>query len=160
MKSRDPGPIEAGARRDPRPPSPAVGDIESVVPPGTAFILVDDGELPSDGFSDRRVLRFPGRLAGRAEGPDDDRGAVEELHRLRRMGAGHIVFAGTASAALERPAGLGSYLRSHFPCLYRDERITAFGLGGYSKEALLHACAPRRGAGLHGEMARNPCASA
>jgi hypothetical protein len=159
MKARDAIPT-GGDRHDPRQPSLAMSDIESVVPPGTAFILVDDGELPSDGFSDRRVLRFRGRGAGSPAGSDDDRTSVEELHRLRRQGAGHIVFAGTAHLLFERSAGLGRYLRSHFPCLFRDDRIIAFGLGGYSKEALFHACAPRGGAGLLDPLARNPCVSA
>ena len=136
----------------------AVSEIESLIPQGSAFILVDDGALPSDGFPDRRLFPFLG--CGSAAGPVDDRTAVEELHRLRRLGARHIVITWTAFPLLERYAGFGSYLRSHFPCLFRDERILAFGLERYSKEALLHACAPRGSGELIGRLDGEPCASA
>src|SRR5438093_3189298 len=126
MKSQDSGSFPSGTRHDSRQLSLAVSEIESVIPPGTEFILVDDGALPSDGFPDRRFFRFLG--CGSPVQPADDRTAVEELHRLRRLGARHIVIAWTAFTLLERYAGFGSYLRSHFPCLWRDERILAFGL--------------------------------
>ncbi len=165
MKARDSGSIDAATMedtpggRDPGQLSLAVSDIESVIPPGTAFILVDDDALPSDGFSERRVIRFLGCGAGSPARPADDEAAVEDLHRLRRLGASHIVFAWTAFSLLERYAGLGRYLRSHFPCLFRDDRILAFGLERYSKEALLHACTRRGGGDLIGGLAGKPCAS-
>jgi hypothetical protein len=145
--------------QDPQQLSLAVSDIESVIPPGTAFILVDDDALPGDAFSERRILRFLGCGAGDAVRPADDEAAVEELHRLRRLGASHIVFALTGFPLLERYAGLGRYLQSHFPCLFRDDHILAFGLQRYSKEALLHTCVPQGSGDVFGQSATKPCVS-
>src|SRR5262245_15358859 len=146
--------------QDPHQLSLAVSDIESVIPAGAAFILVDDDALPRDGFSERPVLRFGGCGAGSPEPPAADQAAVQELERRRGLGRTHLVFAWTAFSFLERHAGLERYLRSHFHCLFRDDRILAFGLQRYSKEALFHACAsPGSSDPIH-HLPRAPCVSA
>jgi len=117
----------------------ALVQIESVVPSDALLILVDDNAFPPDGLPDRQVLPFPerdGRYGGR---PEDDKSAVEELHRLRRLGASHMVFAWTAFWWLDWYTGLSRYVRGHFPCLLQNDRIMAFDLQRYAKEALLHA---------------------
>ena len=121
----------------------AVDEIEAVIPPGAVFILVDDNAFPAGSFSNRPVLRFlerDGKCSGR---PADDRAAVEQLHRLKRLGASHIVFAWTAFWWLDHHEGLSQYVRGHFQCLFQDDRILVFDLQRYAKEALLHARTPK-----------------
>ncbi len=121
----------------------AVDEIEAVIPSGAAFILVDDNAIPPDSFSDRRLFPFLERDGQYWGPPADDSTAIEELHRLRGLGASHIVFAWTAFWWLDHYSGLSRYLWGHFPCLFQNDRIIAFDLQRYAKEALFRACAPR-----------------
>ena len=115
----------------------AVAEIEAVIPSGAVLILVDDNALPTDSFSNRRVLPFLERNGQYWGRPADDSTAVDELHRMRRLGASHIVFAWTAFWWLDHYFGLSQYLWRHFQCLFHNDRIVAFDLQRYAKEALL-----------------------
>src|SRR5438552_17199720 len=60
--------------------------------------------------------------------PPDDATAIRELERLRKAGAGFIVFIRSTFWWLEYYGGLHRYLRAQFPCIQQDERIVVFDL--------------------------------
>jgi len=107
----------------------AIQEIIKVVPAESSFILVDDGCLEAPAlFAPRRCLPFlekNGRYWGK---PPDDATAIRELERLRKAGAGFIVFIWSTFWWLEYYAGLHRYLRAQFPCIQQDERIVVFDL--------------------------------
>jgi hypothetical protein len=136
---------------DPRNLRRAVSDIENVIPDGTTFILVDNNTFHDETFGDRSPFPFLEREGEYWGLPADDAVAIEELHRLRRLGASHMGFAWTAFWWLDHYVGLTRYLWSHFPCLFQNDRVVIFDLQRYAKEALFHAYLPgaldtRRGA--------------
>src|SRR6266545_3872168 len=61
---------------------------------------------------------------------EDDMTAIREVERLRRVGAGFIVFAWPAFWWLEYYSKFHEYLRSRFPCVSTTERLVAFDLRG------------------------------
>jgi 2-polyprenyl-3-methyl-5-hydroxy-6-metoxy-1,4-benzoquinol methylase len=108
---------------------PIIGAIASHVPPGAAFILVDEDQwaLPDTVAGRRRVpfLERDGRYWGR---PATDDEAVRELERLRRAGAGFMAFGSPAFWWLDHYTGLRQLLRSRFRCVVDDERLVMFDL--------------------------------
>jgi hypothetical protein len=135
-----------GVEEDPRHVRRAVSDIDSVVPDGATFILVDANALPRGGFGERRVFPFLERNGEYWGLPADDATAIQELHRLRREAASHMVFAWTSFWWLDHYVGLTRYLWSHFPCLFHNERVLVFDLQHYSKDALLQHSRAQGGA--------------
>ena len=59
--------------------------------------------------------------------PDGDTG-IQELERLRKLGADFIVFVWTAFWWLDYYAELHNYLRSRFRCVLENDRMVAFDL--------------------------------
>ena len=107
----------------------AAAAIAAIVPPGAPFILVDDdawgtGEV----VAGRRRIPFLERDGQYWGPPADDEVAIAELERLRRLGAGFMVFAWPAFWWLDHYAGLHRYLRERFTCVIEDERLIAFDL--------------------------------
>ena len=107
----------------------AIQEIIKVVPAESPFILVDDGCLEAAAWiAPRRYIPFlekEGRYWGK---PPDDATAIRELERLRKAGAGFIVFIRSTFWWLEYYGGLHRYLRAQFPCIQQDERIVVFDL--------------------------------
>src|SRR5260221_4023539 len=73
----------------------AAAEIRQTLPVGTTFILVNDDQLGNEsralsGYTVLPFLENNGQYWGR---PDDDRTALNELERLQRAGATHLVFA-------------------------------------------------------------------
>jgi SAM-dependent methyltransferase len=108
--------------------SRVVEDIMTAVPRSDTFILVD-GDL----FRERTVLRSRAipfmEREGRYWGPprnDDD--AIQELERLRTLGATFIVFAWPAFWWFDHYIGLNRYLRSRFRCVVEGELMVGFDL--------------------------------
>src|SRR6266516_428612 len=71
-------------------------DIASAVPPGEAFVLVDEDKLSMDGHAGRDAVPFPERDGIYWGRPADDAAAVAELERQRERGLRYMVFAWTA----------------------------------------------------------------
>jgi voltage-gated potassium channel Kch len=98
----------------------ALAEIAAVVPPGSAFALLDDGRLEIDPTAERRPLPF------RADG--DGGAAVAELDRLRAAGARFLVIAWPAFPWLARARGFAGHLRHAHRVLVENERLLVFAL--------------------------------
>ena len=101
-------------------------EIAALVPPGRAFVLVDDDELGPDLAEGRRALRF---LEGEETSwgpPATDEAALAELERLRGLGARHVAFAWPAFWWLDHYLGLRRHLRSSFRRVLESPRLVAF----------------------------------
>ncbi len=110
--------------------SQATQEIETLVPPGNQFILVDDATWePCEVIvTDRRAIPFlekDGRYWGP---PPDDETAVRELDRLRQQGASFIAFASPAFWWLDSFVGFHHYLRTQYRCVLEDDRLILFDL--------------------------------
>jgi SAM-dependent methyltransferase len=107
----------------------AVTELESVIPPGATFILVDDGQWPVDeAFPNRHVLPFIER-EGRWWGPpENDQTALHELARLRKTGASYFVYAWPSFWWTEHYAQFSQHLRRAFPCILDNQRLIVFDL--------------------------------
>lgn len=105
----------------------ARGEITHVVPEST-LILVDDQQLGELPLGYRRVIPFLERDGQYCGSPSDDRTAIEELERLRRAGAGFMVFAWTSFWWLDYYPGLHQHLRSNYSCALENERVIVFNL--------------------------------
>jgi SAM-dependent methyltransferase len=107
----------------------AVTELESVIPEGAMFILVDDGQWPvSDAFPKRRVVPFIER-DGRWWGPpENDQAALHELARLREAGAEYFAYAWPSFWWTEHYAQFSQHLRQAFPCILENQRLIVFDL--------------------------------
>lgn len=103
-------------------------DIAALVPPGDAFILVDDGAFGCVICAGHRAIPFLERDGQYWGPPPDDDVAIRELERLRQARAGFIVFARPAFWWLDYYAGLRRHLRSRFPCVLENDHLVAFDL--------------------------------
>ena len=107
----------------------ATAEIMEIVPPGNAFILVNDDQWGNEqDFVDRRVIPFlehEGRYWGP---PENDATALSELERLRQTGAGYVVFAWPSFWWLDYYNGLRNHLQSRYSCLLANERVVVFNL--------------------------------
>jgi hypothetical protein len=103
--------------------------VESIVPEGETFILVDDAQWGhGDALAGRRCLPFMEK-GGRYWGPPaDDEEAVQELERLRRGGAAFVVFAWPCFWWLDFYGGLSRHLRSRFERVTTNDRMVVFDL--------------------------------
>jgi O-methyltransferase len=104
----------------------AGNDIETVVPPGYSFILVDQQTLGLTVGGERRALPFVERDGEDWGEPEDDETALQELERHRQAGVRYLIFAWPAFWWLEYYTGLSRYLQSEFRCVLRNDRIVAF----------------------------------
>jgi hypothetical protein len=107
----------------------ALKGITALVPPGDAFILVDQdawGSGPHIGS--RRRIPFLEREGGDWGEPGDDATAIRELERLRGSGANFMIFVQPALWWLEYYAGLHRHLRSNFRCALASDALVVFDL--------------------------------
>jgi glycosyltransferase involved in cell wall biosynthesis len=107
----------------------AVRDIDSVVPPGSTFLLADEDEWATGGFvCGRRCLMFPerdGRYWGR---PANDDEAIQELNQVKDAGIAFVVFAWPAFWWLDHYAGLDKHLREAGRVVFENDRVKVFAL--------------------------------
>lgn len=107
----------------------ALRDLLDIVPPGDAFILVDEDRWGSgDLVAGRRRLPFVERNGQYWGRPVDDEHAIGELDRLRVLGARFLVLGWSAFWWRDYYAGWFEYLRSSFRCVLENERLDVFDL--------------------------------
>jgi glycosyltransferase involved in cell wall biosynthesis len=107
----------------------AVEQIKSVIPEKNSFILVDENQLGMSGtISNRYSLPFIEKNGQYWGPPSNDNAAINELTRLRELGAGFIVFAWTAFWWLDYYKGFHNYLCSKYQCVLENERLVVFDL--------------------------------
>jgi glycosyltransferase involved in cell wall biosynthesis len=101
-----------------------------LIPAGESFILVDDASLGLGSLPDRPRFPFLERDGEYWGAPPDDATAVSELERLRRRGAGFIVFAWPSMWWLSHYVGLRDHLRARYHCIADGKRLVVFDLRG------------------------------
>jgi SAM-dependent methyltransferase len=105
-------------------------DIGALIPAGETFILVDHDVVRKELAVGRRVIPFLERDGEYWGPPPDDMTAIQELERLRQVGATVIVFAWPALWWLDHYVAFHDYLRSRFRRLPGTERLVAFDVRG------------------------------
>jgi hypothetical protein len=103
-------------------------EIENLVGPQDIYILVDEETLRGAGYAAGRALPFLERDGQYWGAPPDDNTAIHELDRLRRRGAGWIVFLWPAFWWLDYYQGFRAHLESNFQCVLRNTRLVAYSL--------------------------------
>jgi SAM-dependent methyltransferase len=136
----------------------ATREVEALVPPAGAFILIDGGKWGLGAAGGRRPIPFLERDGQYWGPPPDDETAVRELERLRRAGASFLVLGWPAFWWREYYAGFHGYVRARFPCLLENERLVVFDLRGPG--GALPPPAVHEPAGRASDLARPPDAAA
>jgi hypothetical protein len=107
----------------------ATREWTALMPPGNAFILVDEDKWDTaETIAGRRRLPFlehDGEYWGK---PANDETAIRELERLRQAGASFMVFGRPAFWWLDYYAGLHRHLRARFRCVLENDRLVVFDL--------------------------------
>jgi colanic acid/amylovoran biosynthesis protein len=109
-------------------PTPVLPEIDQLLPPGCTFILVDEAQLPANYFAGRQPIPFLEKDGQYWGTPEDDETAIRECERLRKAGAGFIVFAPPAFWWLDYYGDFHLHLQSHYRCLLRNESFVIFDL--------------------------------
>jgi FkbM family methyltransferase len=104
-------------------------DLCRLVPTGETLILVDDEQcwigLVIDGRRRLPFLEKDGQYWGP---PADSRTAIDELERLRRVGAAYIAFPQSSFWWLSYYAAFHRYLRARFRCALQSDHLVVFDL--------------------------------
>ena len=104
-------------------------EVESLVPPGEAFVFVDGGEWGREPVAiGRRVIPFTEKDGVYWGQPADDAAAIAELTRLRQEGANYLLFAWPAFWWLDYYEQFAGHLHRQFRQIWRNERLIAFDL--------------------------------
>ena len=103
-------------------------EIAALVPAGEPVIVVDQGAFGNLFTRSCRVIPFLKCDEQYPEAPSEDAAAIQQLERLRSLGAASIVFAWPAFWWLDYYDGFRQHLRSKFRCIRRNERLIAFDM--------------------------------
>jgi hypothetical protein len=113
----------------------ATEEIAALLPPGGVFILVDGNEWGTgDKVTGRPRIPFLERGGQYWGPPTDDTTAIQEVERLRKSGAGYMIFAWPAFWWLDYYSGLNDYLNTNFSCVLKNERLIVYDLRVRSDE--------------------------
>jgi hypothetical protein len=108
----------------------AVTEAAAVVPPGAAFVLIDDDEwgVTSDAnlLPGRTLVPFLARGGIYWGPPDDDAIALAALEQARGAGADIFLFPWFTEWWLDHYRGFGEALRAHFPNERRHAHFVSF----------------------------------
>jgi glycosyltransferase involved in cell wall biosynthesis len=109
----------------------ALDDIDSVIPAGASFVLVDNNHwMTGDTVAGRRRIPFLERNGEYWGPPANDEEAIQELERLRSAGFGFFVLAWPAFWWLDHYVGFAHHLGSRLRCALRNERVIVFDASG------------------------------
>lgn len=104
-------------------------DIRSLVPPGQAYVIVDDAEWSLTApIPDRRAFQFIDKEGRYGGSPPDDATAISELERVRGLGARHIFFWFTSFWWLDTYPGLRDHLEDSYERVMENDHIIAYRL--------------------------------
>lgn len=98
-------------------------EIESAIPAGSRFILVDQDALTDANFYDR--LSAPLMRSGL---PANDLEAETALQNMQADGFSYLVFAWPAYWWFEHYLEFSQSVRKRFPCVWKTERLIVFSL--------------------------------
>ena len=103
--------------------------IETLVPAGTGFVLADENQwVPPPRLASRPVIPFTERNGLYNGPPADDRAAILDLERLRKLGASFFVFAWPSFWWLDHYKKFAGHLRTNFRCVLHNERLLVFDM--------------------------------
>ncbi len=107
----------------------ALQEIETLVPRGENFILVDENQWGAGNhILGRQRIPFIERDGEYWGPPADDATAIREVERLQQSGAHFMVFAWPTFWWLEHYAEFHRHLRTKFRCLLENDRLVVFNL--------------------------------
>jgi glycosyltransferase involved in cell wall biosynthesis len=104
------------------------GDVRSVVPEGATLLLVDDDEVETEIFGERRTRPFLEKDGMSWGAPPDDEVAVAELERMRREGASFLVITAGCRWWLEHYQGFADHLHRRYRQVLDNDRYIIFDL--------------------------------
>jgi glycosyltransferase involved in cell wall biosynthesis len=105
-------------------------ELTATIPEGERFVLVDQDELRPEMGAGVGMIPFLERDGEYWGPPLDGASALREFERLRRSGAGFMVFAWPAFWWLGHYEALTRHLRTNFRCVLENERVVVFDLHG------------------------------
>ena len=104
------------------------GEIASFDTGGEPYILVDEDQIRGLMDNQQQAIPFLEHRGQYWGPPADDQVAMQELQRLRKSGAGFIVFGWPAFWWLDFYAGFNHFLRTNFRCAQENDRFIVFDL--------------------------------
>ncbi len=108
----------------------ATKDLETTLPAGSSFILIDENRWGLKGeYRNRPVIPFTEKDGEYWGLPSDDAAAVLELERSRRSGANHLVIAWSSFWVLKHFSEFTAHLRASHPCRLSNNRLKIFEVG-------------------------------
>jgi FkbM family methyltransferase len=110
-------------------------ELCSLIGPGETFVLVDEEQMWAGLVMDgRHRLPFLERDGHYWGPPPDDATAIDELERLRRHGARHLVVTSNAFWWLEHYREFVRHLTARYGRVLSNERLVVFDLGPYPSD--------------------------
>ncbi len=106
----------------------AVKEIETLIPKGEKFILVDENKLAFPFFSRMRSVPFLENCGQYWGHPTDSQSAIHELERMRREGLKYMVFGFPAFWWLDYYTEFRIFLYSNYRCIFKNERVIVFNV--------------------------------
>jgi hypothetical protein len=104
------------------------GLINTLVPAGGTFVLVDDEQSGLNHFTDRQKLPCLERGGIYWGPPIDDTEAIEEVKRQRSRGASHLILAWPSFWWLDHYRGFSEQLSNSYRRVLINEYLIAFDL--------------------------------
>jgi glycosyltransferase involved in cell wall biosynthesis len=103
-------------------------EIDSYIPESETLILVDDAAFGIESFANRSTLPFL-ECGGKYNGPPiDDNNAIQELERMRGIGAQFMVFGWPSFWWLKYYSEFHGYLIRNYSCVLQNSRVVVFDL--------------------------------
>jgi glycosyltransferase involved in cell wall biosynthesis len=106
--------------------------LDSVIPHGSAYVLIDDNALGGRILSARTAFPFTEQEGEYWGPPADGRAAIRELHRLRALGAEYLVILRSSLWWLDTYAEMNALLRTRCRQVLDDRRAIVFELSALS----------------------------
>jgi glycosyltransferase involved in cell wall biosynthesis len=106
----------------------AVEEIAGLPHPDRPIIVVDEAAWENGPIAGRRRIPFLEKNGCYHGSPDDDETAIREFERLRKSGAGFLVFAWPAFWWLDYYPEFRRHLLSKYQVLLKNERLMVFQL--------------------------------
>jgi predicted O-methyltransferase YrrM len=103
-------------------------DLEALIPPEDAFILVDQNVASDKLGRNGRAIPFLERYGEYFGPPADDATAIREVERLRHSKAAFIAFVWPAFWWLQYYLAFNHHLRDSFRCVLENDRMVVFDL--------------------------------
>ena len=105
--------------------------VTAVVPSSETVLVVTKGDDDLLRLGSRQGWHFPRWADGRYAGsyPADGSDAIDQLEKLRELGAGYIVFPATSLWWLDHYPDFSRHLESRYECLLKDDICEIYSLG-------------------------------